>query len=271
MPFDPQQAARDLNAKLRLEDTLRPQVRREQVALSREVVRSLDADGRLPDVSGIEAAALTPILRQHYDRVDRAFGTRISDQLPADVAATPEEKAATAAALALLFRSRAPTQANAIGETSARDARRAVRLANEESARLLAEGEPRMSLREEALFAGVIFSRALRGRTQGIICLETQAPAEAAKAQELLTLSGGAAAEHQWMTVGDSKVRRAPGTGHRGADSQIVQVGTAFLVGGQQLLHPGDQSLGATIDNVAGCRCNAVPDVTRLVTLRRRA
>ena len=77
--------------------------------------------------------------------------------------------------------------------------------------------------------------------------------------------------DHQWVTQGDDLVRVAPGSGHRGADSQVVIIGAAFLVGGQQLLYPGDTTLGATLDNVAGCRCNAIPNVDEIVELRRAA
>lgn len=281
MAIDQQQAALDLNAKLRLEAQLRPEVTREQSALARDVTRALAASGTLPDVAALETEAMGPILRRHYDRVEGVFGHRVSDQLPADVAASPEERIATAIALALLWDTRAPAQAAVIGGNSQTDAERAVADANAESARLRADGEE-VTLRDEAVIAGVIFSRRLWARTTGIVALETQVPAEASKLQETMILTGtpGRAdeplpqpppAQHMWITVGDDLVRTSPGRGHLGADTQVVLIGSPFVVGGQRLMYPGDSSLGATIDNTINCRCSAVADVAAVATLRRAA
>lgn len=57
-----------------------------------------------------------------------------------------------------------------------------------------------------------------------------------------------------WVTMGDSKVRPA----HQDANFQVVPRGEPFLVMGQNLMYPGDTSMGATMDNVARCRCSSV-------------
>lgn len=56
-----------------------------------------------------------------------------------------------------------------------------------------------------------------------------------------------------WASLGDNIVRVA----HIRADGQIKQNGT-FTVMGQLLKFPGDDSLGATLDNIINCRCSSI-------------
>lgn len=58
-------------------------------------------------------------------------------------------------------------------------------------------------------------------------------------------------AQKSWQTMRDKKVRPA----HVGALGQTVPIGQPFVVGGELLMEPGDTSLGASIWNVANCRC----------------
>ena len=288
MATDRAQAALDLNAKLRLEARLRPLVARAQDRTTQVVTRALAANGQLPNVAAIEAEAFAPILRDHYDLVAQVFDHRLGDQLPDDVAKTPEEEAIIVAALIRIFDGDAPSHAELIGKTSERNARRSVELSNRESQRIQEEENRVPSLAEEATLAGSMFASSQRGRRTGIVMTETQGPAERAKFQEALVLLSVApilvgrgdpvadqsqesekVATQDWVTMGDNKVRTKPGTGHRGADGQTVNVGEPFTVGGQRLLHPGDTSLGATMNNVANCRCSAVANVVEIVRVRR--
>jgi uncharacterized protein with gpF-like domain len=61
--------------------------------------------------------------------------------------------------------------------------------------------------------------------------------------------------EHEWLSAHDNRTR----LDHREADGQVVIVGTPFLVGGEQLLYPGDPKGSA--GNVINCRCCTVPRV----------
>jgi uncharacterized protein with gpF-like domain len=63
----------------------------------------------------------------------------------------------------------------------------------------------------------------------------------------------GTNVKKKWVTVGDDKVRPA----HRVANGQIKPINQPFIVAGEKLMFPGDTSLGASIKNVANCRCNA--------------
>lgn len=53
-----------------------------------------------------------------------------------------------------------------------------------------------------------------------------------------------------WLATDDSRTREA----HAEADGQCVPVGEAFLVGEDEMMHPGDPS--ASAENVIGCRCS---------------
>ena len=60
-------------------------------------------------------------------------------------------------------------------------------------------------------------------------------------------------ATKSWHTVGDSKVREE----HADANLQIKPLNNPFDVGGEQLMQPGDTSLGASPGNTINCRCSA--------------
>lgn len=285
MATDQQQrrAAADLNAKLRLEARLRPQIEAVERGVVQETIRSLGTGGD-PNVRGISAERLEPILLAHYEEVGERFSKQIRNELSGDTAITPEEEAAVATALAQFFAARASTQAQIIAENNQRDVVRAADLAAQERRRAVEEGEPMPSQREEALITGAIFSRLLRGRTTGIVMSETQAPAEAAKLTEIdvllgnepAVLGGGDAAPSPvtktWVSQGDSKVRTPPDSefDHLRADSTRVPVNKPFRVSGESLMYPGDRSLGATDGNVINCRCSAVTDPDAVFRERER-
>ena len=277
-------AAADLNAKLRLEAKLRPRIERVERGVVRDVVRSLGNGRGLPNVEGLSADRLEPILLAHYEDVGERFSKQIREDLLQDIAITLEEEAAVAAALVRFFERRAPEQAAIIAGNNRRDAERSVAAAADERRRAVEAGDPMPSQREEALIVGAIFSRALRGRTTGIVTGETQAPAEAAKQTEIDVLlgnepsiDGGRAGAPSpvtktWVSQGDSRVRTPPDSpfDHLRADSTEAPVNQPFSVSGEDLMHPGDTSLGASVGNVANCRCSSVTDPDEVFRERER-
>lgn len=54
-----------------------------------------------------------------------------------------------------------------------------------------------------------------------------------------------------WVTMRDERVRFS----HQAVDGQSVLLHEAFVVNRESLLFPGDTSLGASENNVVGCRC----------------
>jgi hypothetical protein len=57
-----------------------------------------------------------------------------------------------------------------------------------------------------------------------------------------------------WVTMGDAKVR----AWHKAANFQTVPVNEPFIVDGESLMRPGDTSMGASMRNIARCRCSSV-------------
>jgi hypothetical protein len=58
-------------------------------------------------------------------------------------------------------------------------------------------------------------------------------------------------AKKTWFDIGDKKVRGA----HVDASGQTVPINQPFIVDNELLMYPGDGSLGATMRNLANCRC----------------
>ncbi|ADD07766.1 capsid protein gpC (plasmid) [Natrialba magadii ATCC 43099] len=56
----------------------------------------------------------------------------------------------------------------------------------------------------------------------------------------------------EWIAIGDQRTR----DDHDDADGQIVAVDESFLVGGEELDHPGDPS--APLEQIVNCRCTVV-------------
>lgn len=264
-PAQRRQGAIDLNQKLQLEASLRSSLETLDRVTARSVARSLGTRGVLPDVRGDVVERLTPILAEHYNKVVDVFGSSTSNQLEDDLFPSEEEIAAIAAALGLLVQERAPAQASIIATTTERDARRSIEIARDLSTQQLLGGTPPPSPQEEAVVAGAILFRSLARRRGTIVMAETQTVAEAAKQTETEVLVGAEPTVNKtWVTRGDSLVREH----HADADGQSVRVDRPYLVRGEELMHPGDASLGAQPDNVINCRCSSVFDVDAIRSAR---
>ncbi len=270
------EARRDLHEKLRLENRLAGEL----IGFNRKLVRATISEfaesGRTFRADGLEPE-LAEILAAHYDEVAVPFSSQLTDDLPDDIAATDTERAAIAAALASFFAFRAPTQAGLITGTNQQNIDDAViRAAELTQAEVVATGAP-LSRREQATLVGADLRRKLTGRVTGIATTETQTPAEASKLTEADILTGqspsvsaGSSGQvsnvtKEWVTVGDEKVR----TDHIIADSQTRDLNAPFEVGGEALQYPGDMSQGATIGNVANCRCSSVVSRSDVLAVRR--
>ena len=55
-----------------------------------------------------------------------------------------------------------------------------------------------------------------------------------------------------WQTVGDNRVRDS----HEEVEGMTIPIGEAFVLQGGMLLHPHDDSLGCSDDELCGCRCS---------------
>lgn len=293
MAVDREQARKDTAAKLELEAELRPKIRASRKALVKKVVRTLGRTGELPDVDLISSESLEPILLAHYEKVGKAFSGTIGARLPDDVKATSEEVEEIAENLATHFQKKAPIQAREIAGTDGRNARTSRFIAEEEIRRLRKEEDREPSREEEALIVGTILGRQLESRLSRIAIRETQTTAETSKLAEVqvlldlkdlgeLSRSRAPAVERvteplrkpikEWVSQGDSSVRTPPDSAfdHLRADSGQVPVDEPFIVSGEKLMYPGDESLGASKGNLMGCRCSSVVDVKEIASARMR-
>lgn len=287
MAIDRRTAARELRTKLQLEAGFVRRWRRVERALLRTLASSLDVASVVPDLRTLTLELAQPALLSHYRKVSSVFVRNISDQLPEEQRLTAEEEQILRDGLEAHWPERALASSRAIADTNTSDAEQAVRIATVERERLLAQQGESMNQRTFAVVAAAAFDRRLKGRTTGIVMLETQGPAELVKAAEagiLVSAPVGLASfatnvveairnrlsRHrrapvkEWVTMGDSRVR----PGHRAADSQQVPSDQPFMVAGERLMHPGDRSLGASIGNVINCRCSAVYDTAEISAMR---
>lgn len=66
--------------------------------------------------------------------------------------------------------------------------------------------------------------------------------------------ASGANVKKQWLASRDDRVRKD----HEEADGQTVALDESFIVGGYQLMWPGDPSMGAAAKEVVNCRCTVI-------------
>lgn len=257
--------AQQLNTKLRLERKLLEALGPYHKDITREFMREYGNSAMLPDMQE-RNGQLEALLSSHYRNAADVFVPVVTKAMPDDAQVTQAELDTMAVALAAYFATRASEQAQIINSTTAEEMERAAAEATATEATLL----------EAAAVAGAMLTRNLLGRAPSIAVTETQAATEASKltATDVLlgrapSVTGGQATvaetTKQWWSVGDSDVREA----HLVADGQEVPASAPFVVGGQQLMFPGDTSLGATIDNVINCRCIAEYDTAAIAEERR--
>lgn len=254
-----------LNQKLRLERKFLIDLGRYNSAVVAQFMREYGNQGVIPDMAQRDDE-LAGLLDAHYQDTANVFAPIIPRKLPADVKPTAEETAIVVTALAGFFSVRAVQVAREINGTTTAAMNAAV-----ERALDLAD-----TIEEASSLAGAQVSRDLRGRAATTAATETQAAAEKAKltTAEVLTgrapsIEGGSpqptVVSKTWWSVGDNLVREA----HLIADGQEVPLNEPFTVDGEQLMEPGDTSLGASPENTINCRCIAEYDTAAIAAERR--
>jgi len=69
--------------------------------------------------------------------------------------------------------------------------------------------------------------------------------------QEFVDAVKSGKTEKQWKSMKDFRVRRT----HREVDDVVVPISEPFVVGDSLMMYPRDTSLGASMDEIANCRC----------------
>ena len=233
---------------------------------------------------GQEIETIAPVLDHHYKRVIRKLtGIKLKQD---------EE---TEDRILLLLFGRAALQAQRIDKTTNKNLRRSIELARAE---LSESGDILPSIATINLIAANIMRGYNKGRVGNISVYETQSLTELVRseltaiatekmniaifeenqalAQEAADLAESIRFQSiaddigkvpigdlflavkllmkTWVTIGDKKVRPA----HQAANYQTVPENEPFIVMGESLMFPGDSSMGASIGNLANCRCSKV-------------
>ena len=110
-----------------------------------------------------------------------------------------------------------------------------------------------MGEREASRILRQKFGQYSKSQAERLIRTESTNAANIATLQSATDMFGQDNLQKEWMTAVDGRERPA----HRGADGQIVDFKERFLVGGEQLFHPGDPAGSAK--NVVNCRCSTAP------------
>lgn len=266
-------AKEELAAKLKLELALKRKLLATYAQLSRMLRAGLKI-GIVPDLRGTALPGVTLGYRSHYDRVARVFGGLTNDELPEDLQMTEDESAIAQAALADDFDDRAYRAATGSLTTLQANATKAKVRAD----RLISEDQTgKLKPSDAPRLAQQIFMKRQRPNAATSARMETQFAAEATKGVEVSVLTQEIEPKllgspfKTWRSQGDSRVRTPPKShfDHLGADGLRVRTNVPFVVNNEMLMWPGDQSFGATMGNIANCRCSAIYDVPSVEELRR--
>ena len=235
------QAKIDLQKKLKLEKTFKSEIRSLFAQMNKDFKVHVAATGQAPHASDYQTA-WEAALNKHYARVQNEFLGTVDLKI---------FEALLQLTLSGYRKLRAKVQSLFIKKTNDKDMIDSVSKAMQS----LIEQELPADNKSVADSASTILKRKTNGRVSNIATLETQAPAESTKLFEVRTLAGLRPTDTSpidvfktWRTMGDLLVRDP----HKLANFQTKPLNEPFIVKGQMLMYPGDTSLGATIDNVAG-------------------
>lgn len=161
-----------------------------------------------------------------------------------------------------VFKNHAANQSKIITRTNERQLGKIKRIAGDQLKELI-KINSKLTFRELVVD---LYSALLQRRIQNIVTYETQWSAEFSKANEVNFILSGNGIQlkarrvnvKRWDAVGDDKMR----DWHADADSTIIEVDEPFIVNGEELMYPGDTSLGATASNIINCRCSVSYDIS---------
>ena len=252
-------AQKEHNLKLMLEASLIAAIRPLFLALSSQFITRYTTLQLFPSTEAFNEAMLLA-LREHYKIVAKRFGTRIVNELgkPGNHEDVLKE---IARATDLQHEVRSQQSSRIITQTTQKDMRESLNTTLSDAAQA---GEA-LTHKQIAARASLKFDAKSLGRLTTISITETQNPAEHAKQSEVNALDKHDAIiegvrlkdvkkAKQWISILDNVTRDA----HVEADGQVVPFDQPYVVMGQNLMYPGDQSLGATIENIINCRCSSI-------------
>lgn len=242
--------ADQLGMKLKLERTFSRQVR----AIFAQQARSFRTDLLEDPFSTVFSRSFLKeweaFLEVHYERVQKAFFHVNFEFLPDDWNDDDDDEL-----WLLLFwwrKAQAKKQALLISATDFK-----MKQASVAQARASFADQGKVPSAEEmSLTSTNNLRRKNKARVENITITETQSAAETTKFTEAKQVAKKKPDPEKiilkgWQTRRDKKVR----PWHSAAQGQIRHMAEFFNVGGERLMMPGDNSLGASAKNISRCRC----------------
>jgi len=254
-----QAAAKDLALKLSLEAGLLISLRGLFGELSGDFVKSVTATGAIPSVDDFRQE-LNRTLNDHYINVSSKF-----DQQVLDAIGTSEQLARVQQQIiqgnAIHAAIKAPKSAAQISQTSLGNMHEALQTTAIEAAQ---QGEI-LNNKQLADRSKLKVDQSFDAKSPVIAATETNNAAEQAKQHEINTIvtTSVVAAEilptpitipkKKWSAILDERTR----LWHAEADGQVRDFDEPYIVNGELLMHPSDDSLGASPNNIINCRCSS--------------
>lgn len=253
--------ARQIAKKMKLEDRLKPKLRKFFNQISKDVNAVWVATRSIPNLSSFNLE-LTKILRDHYRDVAKQFKRTTRDSLKSFFLTLELKQEENIDSEVVTFiNDHSQEQSDHILRTTERIllgiSASVVRDANTQVVPVTTQEIGREIQTQ--------FDASSDGRVDTLAMTETQTSSERFKLIEatalgaiLMVTPGTQQMFKTWNTVLDERTRLS----HVEADRQRVPSNQPFRVQGQNLKVPGDTSLGASLDNIINCRCTAVFTVT---------
>lgn len=254
--------ANELALKLKLEFKLAQDLRK---FLKKQIVQFQESYANVGLIYGASQYndELKNILYKHYKIIGSNFSKRIRQQSTKELMGVVEVKGYDQNInhkidAYAIFRSN--MQAKLINQNTVDELHKAVTLVRHKATL----DNQLLSDKQIADIASSKLKAQIPSRAKTIAITETQNMAEKSKfieAVEINTMLGFKSftietkeqgVSKEWITVLDERTRPA----HAAADSQVVDSEEPFIVDGEKLMFPGDDSLGASIGNVINCRCS---------------
>lgn len=245
-----QSAAKQLNIKLRLENDLRRKMRRFFSRQNRDFLKFRNELNITIDANRFYAE-LFEILFKHYEKTSKKFTPFVFNEIDKVLMANGEsrlndnEKDIILLSLATFIRREVTNSTSVITDTSNKNMRQAVS-DNPDDNKAAYKQLQNKNLPRANTVAMTETQKAAEGSKQ----TASERAVEIVAASTLLLIS----TKKEWRTREDKKVRPQ----HDGANYQIRKLEEPYEVAGQLLMYPGDGSLGASLWNIANCRCNSI-------------
>ena len=261
-----QRRTEQLRKRMQLEAQLEGSLRTEFNRVVREYRRNYRATGSEgPELIAQHRTRLATLLEASYRRSARRFKGDAAVELRVPERTDTEFRDLVDASLEAWSRQTAFTVSGYISVTTQNNVRQSVQRA----VSIAAEAGETLDQATTALQSSQVLQTILRNRAEGIAVSETTNGVETTKLTEVQAYAGEVpevgrnlglqpvdpvqgAVRKRWQTILDGRERQS----HRDANGQTVPLDQPFVVQGENLMYPRDSSMGASLNNIIGCRCS---------------